>query len=367
VSAPSSAVRGSDERAAAASPRRLRALRRRLPRDLLLALAFNTALAVFLTALLPGTRFGENLVYSQCIGLALWLLIDGARLALWPERAPPALPLALVVAVALPLGYVGGSALARALLGAGAPGTLRVHWPSVAVSIAASIVATFFLAARERNARLARDAAESRARTAALEQQAAEARFRLLAAQVEPHFLFNTLANLRALIETDPARAVIMLDHLDGYLRASLVAAREPWVPLSAEFERLEDYLSIVAIRMGARLVWRLDLPRELAHVCLPPMLLQPLVENAIRHGLEPKPEGGEVAVAAHRSGQTLVIEVTDTGLGPDGEENRGTGVGVPSVRERIAASFGPNASLELAARAAGGTSATLILPGALP
>jgi len=344
---------------------RLRALLRQLPRNLLLALAFNTALAAFLTALLPGTRFGENLVYSQCIGLALWLLIDGARIVLWPARAPPALPLAVVVAVALPLGYLGGSTLARTLLG-GAPRTLAVHWPSVAVSIAASIVATFFLAARERALRLAQDAAESRARSAALEQQAAEARFRLLAAQVEPHFLFNTLANLRALIETDPARAVAMLDHLDGYLRASLAATRQPWVPLSAEFERLEDYFSLIAIRMGPRLHWQLELPQGLAEVRVPPMLLQPLVENAIRHGLEPKPAGGTVAVAARGAGRALVIEITDTGLGSDGAENPGTGVGVRSVRERIAASFGPDASLELAARTGGGTCATLRLPGAL-
>jgi LytS/YehU family sensor histidine kinase len=157
-----------------------------------------------------------------------------------------------------------------------------------------------------------------------------------------------------------------MLDHLDGYLRASLAATREPWVPLSAEFARLEDYFSLVAIRMGPRLHWQLDLPRGLADVRVPPMLLQPLVENAIRHGLEPKPVRGTVAVAARGAGQALVIEVTDTGLGADGVENRGTGVGVRSVRERIAASFGPDASLELAARTAGGTCATLVLPGAL-
>jgi LytS/YehU family sensor histidine kinase len=202
-------------------------------------------------------------------------------------------------------------------------------------------------------------------RSAALEQQSAEARFRLLAAQVEPHFLFNTLANLRALIETDPPRAVAMLDHLDGYLRASLAAAREPWASLGAELERLGDYLSIVAIRMGPRLMWRLDLPAELAHVRVPPMLLQPLVENAIRHGLEPKAEGGEVVVAARARGDALVIEVTDTGLGPGAVENPGTGVGVPTVRERIAASYGSDASLVLAARAAGGTCVTLVLPGA--
>jgi signal transduction histidine kinase len=353
--------------AAGADRPRLRALGRELPRNLLLALAFNAALAVFLTAALPGTRFGENLVYSQCIGLALWLLIDGTRVALWPGRAPPALPLALIVTVALPVGYLAGRSLAHALLGGGAHARITVHWPSVAVTIAASIVATFFLAARARAARLAQDAAESRARNAALEQQAAEARFRLLAAQVEPHFLFNTLANLRALIETDPPRAVVMLDHLDGYLRASLSAAREPSVTLAAELERLEDYCSIVAMRMGRRLAWRLDLPAELAQARVPPMLLQPLVENAIRHGIEPKAEGGEVAVAASARGDALVIEVTDTGVGPDAVENPGTGVGVRSVRERIAASYGSGASLVLAARASGGTCVTLVLPGARP
>jgi signal transduction histidine kinase len=342
---------------------RLAALRRELPRDLFLLLAFNTVLAVFITTLLPRTTFADNFVHSQSIGLVLWLLIDVTRIALWPDRGPPAVPLALVVAAALPVGYFVGRAIAQQLVGPVTEGAPAVHWPSVAITIAACIVATFFLAAHARAARLAAEAAESRARGVELERQAAEARFRLLAAQVEPHFLFNTLANLRALIETDPPRALGMLDHLDGYLRASLAAARHERVPLAREFALVEDYLAIVAIRMGARLSWRLELPEKLAGISVPPMLLQPLVENAVRHGLEPRVESGEVIVAAREQEGRLVIEVTDTGLGLRADANPGSGVGVHGIRD----TYGPAAALSLADHPPRGTRATLILPGTVP
>ena len=132
--------------------------------------------------------------------------------------------------------------------------------------------------------------------------QAAEARLRLLEAQLEPHMLFNTLANLRALIGVDPQRAQTMLDHMIAYLRATLRASRadadRPHT-LQDEFARLQDYLELMAIRMGPRLQFALELPEALATQPVPPLLLQPLVENSIQHGLEPKVEGGRITVRA--------------------------------------------------------------------
>jgi LytS/YehU family sensor histidine kinase len=208
--------------------------------------------------------------------------------------------------------------------------------------------------------------AASRAQAERAERLAAEQRLKLLASQLEPHMLFNTLANLRALIGVDPQRAQTMLDHLIVFLRATLEASRSNTHPLAAEFARLTDYLELMQIRMGSRLQMRLTLPDELAARQVPALLLQPLVENAIKHGLEPHVRGGRIDVSAARAGQQLVLSVRDTGAGlAPGASGRGAGFGIEQVRERLSALFGPAASLELAAApdAEGGTLATLRMP----
>ena len=168
--------------------------------------------------------------------------------------------------------------------------------------------------------------------------------------------LFNTLANLRALIATDPPRAIAMLDRLNDYLRATLRASRSDQTAqqphtLQDEFQRLEDHLALMSVRMGDRLRHTLTLPPELARHPLPPLLLQPLVENAIRHGLEPHVDGGEIQVSARASGQELVITVNDTGVGcltkPGSHDQAhglgsASGFGLAQVRERLLTAFGP-------------------------
>jgi len=177
--------------------------------------------------------------------------------------------------------------------------------------------------------------------------------------------LFNTLANLRALISTDPPRATAMLDRMIAYLRATLSASRQGTHPLAAEFERLQDYLELMAVRMGPRLHYTLALPPELAELPVPALLLQPLVENSIQHGLEPKVEGGSITVQARRDGQQLVLEVIDTGLGLNASNGTsgGTGFGLAQVRERLATEYGAQAALNFVADGAGGTRATITFP----
>jgi sensor histidine kinase YesM len=182
--------------------------------------------------------------------------------------------------------------------------------------------------------------------------------------------LFNTLANLRALITLDPPRAVEMLDHLNNYLRVTLAASRATAHPLACEFDRLRDYLELMSVRMGPRLRFALDLPDALRDLPVPPLLLQPLVENSIRHGLEPKVEGGEIRVQARREnsaadGQPQIrIEILDTGVGLGAAPpSDGGGFGVTQVRERLATVYGPRGSLTLEAASAGGTLATVVFP----
>jgi len=176
--------------------------------------------------------------------------------------------------------------------------------------------------------------------------------------------LFNTLANLQGLIALDPERANSMLDQLIQYLRATLGASRSESTTLGDEFAAMEAYLGLMGVRMGERLAYRLELPPELRAARLPPMLLQPLVENAIVHGLEPKIEGGEVRISASACEGLLDIRVCDTGLGlSPGAATGGGGVGVATTRERLRVLYGERASILLVPGPAQGTLVRLSLP----
>jgi sensor histidine kinase YesM len=203
--------------------------------------------------------------------------------------------------------------------------------------------------------------------TAAL-HDATLARLVLLQSQLEPHMLFNTLANLRVLIAADPERAQAMLDRLIDFLRATLNASRVAEHALKDEFARVDDYLALMKVRMGDRLHTALDLPPDLAALPVPPLLLQPLVENAIKHGLEPKRGPGELRVTATRDGDALVLAVIDSGRGIDAAAadktlEPGAGFGLAQVRERLQTLHGGDARFTLAARAEGGTRAEIRLP----
>jgi len=332
-----------------------------LPANILYSVIFNTVIALLLTAVGFGGGFGVNLVYSQCIGLPAAVLSQGTRRLLWPDqRAPVALLLPLLVASML-LAWFGGTWLAALLLGH--PWRAEGYLTSLVITAVAGFVAVLYFWEREKVADLQTEAALQKSRNETIERQAAQARLALLQAQIEPHFLFNTLANLHALIGAEPARAQTMLSHLNDFLRVSLSAARKDKFTLAEEFALLRDYLELLSIRMGTRLAFRLDLPQELAQTQVPPMLLQPLVENAVKHGLEPKVEGGEVTVVARREGSRIVLEVADSGMGFAAAATSGTNVGLAHLRERLAAIYGEAASLDIAESAQGGVSVTLDLP----
>ncbi|MFG6442590.1 sensor histidine kinase [Roseateles sp. LKC17W] len=197
-----------------------------------------------------------------------------------------------------------------------------------------------------------------------LQARVTEAQLRLLQGQIEPHFLFNTLANVQSLIDFDPPRAKLMLERFTDYLRASLGQLRGESTTLAQEFAMLESYLGLMQLRMGERLRMRLVLPPELAGVALPPLLIQPLVENAVHHGLEPKIDGGEITISAQRDAQGLCISVADDGQGLDAPRRRpGNGVALDNIRARLAARWGATATLTLAPRDGGGTLALIRIP----
>lgn len=339
----------------------------------LLVVAFCFAIAAVISIIWPDKSYLHHLGYSLCIGPMIWLVIEFGRFPLRRPQDPGGWPQGwrgvVLTLLGIVVGYYAGSALGDWLIGGGnavvgAGGSRRDERVSLVITVFAGVMGSYFFYSRGHSSALA-------ARASAAERDASEARLKLLETQLEPHMLFNTLANLRVLIATDPPRAVDMLDRLNNYLRATLSGSRVLAHPLSAEFERLGDYLALMAVRMGDRLRFRLELPPELAGHPVPPLILQPLVENSIRHGLEPKVEGGEVAVRARCSedGTSLVIEVTDTGVGIDeaqlasiaGDGNGSFGLG--HIRERLATVYGPRGRLEFGALPGGGTRAIVHMP----
>ena len=203
--------------------------------------------------------------------------------------------------------------------------------------------------------------AEADTEMEALRRQVAEAQLQTLQAQVEPHFLFNTLAAVEHLTETDPPRAAIMLRHLIAYLRGSLPDMRERNTLLGREVDLCQSYLAIMQIRMEDRLSVSIDVPEALRGLSFPPMMLQSLVENSIKHGLEPKPEGGAIAIAARLQGGRLRVTVADTGLGI--VENAPQGIGLSNIRDRLKRLYGESAALILAPNAPAGAHITIEIP----
>jgi Histidine kinase len=285
-------------------------------------------------------------VYSQLIGLSIWALIDVGRHLLHPQGSLNMRQVVVLTLVGSLVGYFLGSAGGDLVMGHQLLGGWQIAPKSMAgfllMSLVAGFVLVYFFMSREvlMQARNERELAQ---------RQATEAQLKLLQSQLDPHMLFNTLANLRALIAHDPHRATIMLDQLVDFLRATLSASRTQEQSLQAEFARLRDYLALMQIRMGTRLSYRLDLPDELAQVNVPSLILQSLVENAVLHGLEPQLAGGSITVLASREGNQLVLRVQDDGAGCAPEALR-EGFGLAQVRERLASRYGSLATMDFVA-----------------
>jgi signal transduction histidine kinase len=190
-------------------------------------------------------------------------------------------------------------------------------------------------------------ALEFRLERAQLERRAVDARLRLLQAQVEPHFLFNTLANVQALVAAGSPRAVQVLASLIAYLRAAVPRLHEPVTTIGHELQLVRSYLELMQLRMPDRLVWTLDVEPGTESLDCPPMALLTLVENAVRHGIDPAEEGGRIEVRLHVDGDRCVASVTDSGIGMQ-PTSGGLGTGLASLRERLQLAFGGDAGLEL-------------------
>ena len=320
--------------------------------------------------------FSTTIVYSLCISLSSWLIIDLSRMTVasrtqrWFGKSargdgkwPGWIWMLFIVVIGAVLGYAIGNEIGNRITGLRLPGpfnaNLRETFALLVTALVPAVTITYFFQSRE-------VIANQKAEVERAERLAAEQQLKLLESQLEPHMLFNTLANLRALIGVDPERAQAMLDRLIALLRASLAGSRVGAHTLAVEFDRLRDYLALMEIRMGPRLATSFALPAELADALVPPFLLQPVVENSIKHGLEPKRDGGRIDVTAEREGATLVLRVRDTGAGTSrGLASADGGFGLAHVRERLTTLYESAGSFALvpADDAAGGMLATVRLP----
>lgn len=336
-------------------------------RPLLTRLLIVWAVALLIAGLTWTSRehgqFDQSLVYSYAISTLIWAFTDLPRFVLrrWlgaqaPHYWPAPKMSTLMLLLGIPLGYALGTWVGDAYAG-------HSTWALLSLNrqrFVGMLVSTLFIS----TAFVAYFYQRSKAET--LERQVREAQLRLLQSQLEPHMLFNTLAHLRALVPSDPVQAVAMIDHLDDFLRSALQASRQSLHPLRQEMARLHDYLSLMQLRMGPRLQFALELPDTLADQAVPSLLLQPLVENAIRHGLEPSVTGGRIHVLASCTAGQLQIEVVDTGMGIASQRPQ-EGYGLHHVRERLRSLWGQSATLTLHQHEMGGTRVCLRWPLSTP
>ena len=329
-------------------------------KSLLYTLVFDTIIALFLTAMKFGGGFVVNFIISQSIGLSCCSCILAA-IYFFPSDKP--ILQAVRVAVALLIGSLGGSFLGAALTGMGPAVIFEKHglYQLLILGVMFGSIITYFFSSQHQIAVSKEQIQEEKIKRLTSEKKAAEANLKLLQAQIEPHFLFNTLSNILNLLDNDVARGKSMLVDFTHYLRTSLVKIRGQRTTLGHEMEMIRAYLNIFKVRMEERLKFSIELPEHLSGIPFPPMLLQPLVENAIKHGLEPKLEGGDILIEVETLEHTLRLAVVDTGMGLTRELHGG--LGLSNVRERLESLYDDRAVFSLEANQPCGVKAIIEVP----
>jgi signal transduction histidine kinase len=311
---------------------------------------------------LPGWAlwYGKNFIVTLTVAAIIHLLFDLGRVVLaTPARLARWRPwqrstyFAGVPMLGVLLGWPLGLTLAGANLmdWVGTPEGTNTIVGTVLASLTITLLMHTYFASRHREI--------------VAERRATEAQLRLLQAQIEPHFLFNTLANVQSLMDHDPPKARAMLSSFTDYLRATLGTLRSETSTVGHELDLAQSYLQLLQTRMEDRLRFEIDTDAAARQLPLPSLLLQPLVENAVMHGLEPSIEGGCVQVRAHVADGRLVLSVQDDGRGLDAARrpgSRGNGMALANIRERLQARYGSAARLHIEA-AHPGTLATVTLP----
>ena len=349
---------------------------RSIARDMIYTFIWNTGFAFVFSVfgMLFDSRAGfldmfwPNMVFAQCIGYLIHLSFAlGGRVL--PNIDQQTLVMRTFYYAGVPLVCVfAGMWIASGVVGGGQMQSWILQPRNITVmslvSMFISCILLLIYIPRERAARAEAAMALDQVRVSAAEKTAALAQMQLLEAQIEPHFLYNTLAHIDSMIESDPRTARGMLARLIALLRATAAAATDT-ATLSRQVEWTRAYLELLQMRMGSRLKWTIDVDAGVRDAVVPPAILQPLVENAVKHGLEPKLAGGDVTITAHRAGTGLDLCVADTGDGFSATRDnaRSTGIGLANLRARLQTLYGSDASMTIADNAPSGSRVTLHLP----
>ncbi|MBA4395711.1 MAG: hypothetical protein C0407_19330, partial [Desulfobacca sp.] len=302
--------------------------------DILYTLIISTLIAAFLTISGISPPFFYNLIIAQSFGISTCSLILVLLWLLKPERVSAFVVIFIAgVSGGTLMGMQIGSFILQTFFSIPSH-RMGSFIQKIILAVTFGGVVSYFFFTKARFKINQEEIQQERIQRLSKEKEALEANLRLLQAQIEPHFLFNTLSNILSLIDTDPPRGKSMLMDLIQYLRTSLSRTRHEFINLDQEMELIRAYLNILKIRMGDRLHFSIELPDSLREYPFPPMLIQPLVENAVKHGLEPNIEGGEIWIKAGETDGLIRIEVSDSGVGFMATSEAGVGLG--NVRERL-------------------------------
>jgi sensor histidine kinase YesM len=338
------------------------------PASLGVTVGFGVAVAVLIS---PAFATPVWVLILRSLFIAFVMLAVFTAVERWPEqRLPWGCPRWLMALVAIPLAAVLATAVVYIVAVGGDLGELVTRKSRISgftfTAISALLVGLLIALpaqARDREQRVRAERLAFELERQRLEKQALDARLALLTAQIQPHFLFNTLANVQALVEAGSPRAPALLGSLIDYLRAAMPRLDAPTPLLADELRLVRAYLALMRMRMPDRLAFTIDVDPALEGQRFPPLALLTLVENAVRHGVDPLEDGGHIAIAGRLEGGEARLAVADDGRGL--AEHAQPGTGLRNLRERLAAFFGPAARLELSERAPRGLRATIAWPAA--
>lgn len=329
---------------------------------------FNTAVTLFIFYLVLHKNDLEDFPDVFIISLLMFLCIHTfAKIAVNFVNEKPIRQHSVFITLCVLAGALTGSILACIFfyLSAGQDAehvVKKVFFYSFVIGMIVELGFFYYFYSRKRLEDSEKRIQDEKIKRLTLEKETALTTMKLMQAQIEPHFLFNTLSNIVSLFDIEVGKAKKMLIDLNEYLRISLQRTRQEMITMEQELEVVRRYLDIFQVRMGKRLSYTIETKGDCSQIPFPPMILQPLVENAIKHGLEPKKDGGFIKIVCTLERDYLKIAVSDTGLGMDSDSDV-TGVGLNNISSRLTTIYGDRAKLILEANKPAGVIATVEVP----
>jgi sensor histidine kinase YesM len=333
-----------------------------IPVQLLAVFIICTFIGLFLSAITYGSDWDNltiNLGISYCIGFTSWFFESLLERLQWIKL------FIMRVVISVTLGAVVGGYIGSEIFLSGMEHQINMDEQYTRIIILGLFFSgfAFYVIYSQISLYQRREQLANEQHKMALQHQLlTQSRLQNLQAQIEPHFLFNTLANIHSRIESSPKDARVMLEHLTQLLRSRLNSAGDQ-SSLAEEVSIVEHYLAIQSLRLGERLEYQISISNELNDIAIPPLLIQPLVENAITHGIEPMVEGGKVTIVVRTDQDMLIISVTDNGVGFGNSDRHGSGLALKNIKSRLETLYGNGASLDLTENSAGESEAIITIP----